>query len=346
MTIMNKFKKLSESTINNNQEIFPALKLPNDFNNKQEHINMIKNLFEDFYKESIVNDVSFNIDNMSRAIHTNTVFLLGYLIYKESTSQFFKNDIYDGDEKQFQLTWFLVSIVHDFMFDIENEKSNNKYEKINGDIDSIINHFDIKEKLLEMDFKTTNTKIQEFLEIIPQYFKYRFCHDGKIDHGIIAGIKIFDLLVRYRKQKHNNNDKYWKTVLDKLYAEVGLSIASHNIWAPDTPIKEKTYNDYGLDALCQNGEDNVFPIKFSEMPYLFLLGLVDTIEPTKTYSTDDASYVLENIALQVSKNSITLSNCQNSTLDFSLIKKKIIGLENWLDVKICVEQNKIKIEWK
>ena len=162
---------------------------------------------------------------------------------------------------------------------------------------------------------------------------------------IVAGLVIFDLLVKHRIKKSSTSTSYWKEELDKLYFEAGLSIASHNIWSSDSKLKDKNYKDYGLGILVNSSKKSIFPIKFSEMPFLFLLGLVDTIEPTKTFRNRSIFEILNSLDINITKNYLKLRNSKDSKLNFSELTKKVNGLENWLDVTLCIKQNEIKISW-
>ena len=75
----------------------------------------------------------------------------------------------------------------------------------------------------------------------------------------------------------------------------------HNIWSSGEKeeIKEK-YKDLGLESLI-TGESDIFPISIKDNPLLFLLGLVDTIEPIKTFNCLEPQYVLENILIDFDK---------------------------------------------
>lgn len=318
-----------------------------NFDDNDNYQQIFKNLFEEFSKEDIFNKPIFDIKRLSRTKHTYMVFLLGYLIYaKSDIKKYFLSTYYEIDEKQFQLIWFITSIVHDIFFDIEEKKVEDDYKDLNNDITSIETKFKIKNYLKDrVDFtKRAGTKSDKFLGILENYYKYRYSHDDKIDHGIVSGIVIFDLLVKHRKSKKQNTI-YWKEELDKLYFEASLSISSHNIWASDSKLKDKNYQDFNLNILIPSDKNCVFPIKFSEMPFLFLLGLVDTIEPTKTFRDKEFSYILNNLDITVKTNYIQLSNLKNSDLDFSKLTKKVIGLEAWLDVKVCIKNNEMKISW-
>lgn len=75
----------------------------------------------------------------------------------------------------------------------------------------------------------------------------------------------------------------------------------HNIWSSGEKeeIKEK-YRNLGLESLI-TGESDIFPISIKDNPLLFLLGLVDTIEPIKTFNCLEPQYVLENILIDFDK---------------------------------------------
>lgn len=121
----------------------------------------------------------------------------------------------------------------------------------------------------------------------------------------------------------------------------------HNIWSSgnDEEKKEK-YKAFSLEPLI-TGESTIFPISIKDNPLLFLLGLVDTIEPIKSFDYVTPKYVLENILISFDKkqNWITIVNKKKSGLDFEKIRKKIYGLKDWLDVDIenCDEKIIIKI---
>ncbi len=330
-----------------------------DFDNEENHKKFIKETFDKFHKEELLkSDVldytscRFDINNMSRIIHTNNVFLLGYSIYNNlNVDEYFNNeyfDKYNKKEEQFKLIWFLSAIIHDFLFDIENEKGEKNYEDINGDIETLLNKFNIDNKLYNNGYLSVFAecnKVNKFYRILKNYYKYRYCYDDKIDHGIATGIVLFDVLVKNRKKKQDQcaNKKYWKEGLNKIYAEACLYISAHNIWSPNSKEKEKTYKDYRLELLVDTEEnENIFPIKFNEMPYLFLLGLADTLEPTKNYN-ENASDVLKNINIDFDKKSLTISKNKTSKLDFTKMTKKVRGLETWLAVEVCVSNSSIKI---
>lgn len=320
-----------------------------DWNDENKHKKFIENFFEISSKDNIL--IDFEVNDLSRHTHTNSVYFLGCLFYEKlnlkELEEYKRKDL----SNQFYFIWFLSSLVHDFYH--YKERKLEEFPKITKNVES----FEVMNDLLSYTNKESllQDKIENLFRTIPNYFKYRF-NDKKLDHGIMAGIKLFDLLEtnRIKKKSERQNSLYWGDDLTSIYAQAGLAIAMHNIWLSGTKkeIKEK-YRKAGLETLII-GENTIFPISIKDNPLLFLLGLVDTIEPIKTFSCVTPQYVLKNIMISFNKkqNQITIKNKKNSGLDFEKLKKNINGLNGWLDIKIPENkdiENEITIEimnWK
>lgn len=212
--------------------------------------------------------------------------------------------------------------------------------EINKDVKSIEVINDLLEYTKQNQSLLKNEEMKNLFDVIPNYFKYRF-EDKKLDHGIFTGIKLFDFLERNRQEREGQKDNeeevlYWGDDLIPFYAQASLAIAMHNIWLSNDSNKEK-YTAFGLKSLITE-ETKIFPISIKDNPLLFLLGLVDTIEPTKTFNCVEPKYVLENILIDFDENK------NGSGLDFEKLKRNAKGLESWLDIEpLIVETNKIKI---
>ena len=238
-----------------------------------------------------------------------------------------------------------------------NDK-NEIYEEIvehNENIESIEITNNLLKYIEQNQSLLKNEKVKNLFDVIPNYFKYRF-EDKKLDHGIFTGIKLFDSLEENRKERKKQVENgvenpvlYWGDDLIPIYAQASLSITMHNIWSSSkkVEIKEK-YRKFGLESLI-TGETEIFPILIKDNPLLFLLGLVDTIEPIKTFNCFEPKYVLENILIDFDENKIMISNKKDSLLDFEKLKRNLKGLESWLDVEIPENkdiENEITIEIK
>jgi hypothetical protein len=303
----------------------------------------ISNYLSDGWKQSILEKFKFAIGK-DREIHTISVFFLGCLFYKNLDFEQlnFKRD--DGKD-QFYFIWFLSSLIHDYSY--EYEKHYCKYKDKFNDIDDFIKYIKIKqgfEHSLFADDSTAQNQEKIFLlhYNIANYFKYRYNEHCKIDHGITAGILLYDSLVSNRlkqkeEQKSNpDNKRYWGNDLDPLYLIASNAIATHNIWKPkdeDTETKTK-YIKYGMTNLT---DGSIFPISLTDSPFLFLLGLVDTLDPVKTFDCIDPLYVLESILIQFkNQNTIEIKNADDSKLDFSKLIKKVDELDKWLDIEVNI----------
>ncbi len=327
-----------------------------DWNNDSEHKDFIKEFLDSGGKQSII-DSFFNedlqragvsLDNFERATHTNSVFFIGCLLYEKlglnEKIEFIRED---GKGDEFHFIWFLTSLVHDFGYFAENDKS--KFPHITENVSSLnLTHDLLKYRNESEDdssdyLKKAYDKYQEstkkIIDYIPKYFKEAFqgkkSSNGKfkIEHGIYSGLVLYDALVKNRLEKKdnqlNNQGLYWKDDLDKFYGIASFAIAIHNMRR--TGIVEDSSN-----------------LKFSiqNEPYLFLFALADTIEPTKIFECVDVDveYILENILINMNENTIILENAPDSKLDFSKLISRISGLESWLDLKITKEENKVTVE--
>ena len=115
-----------------------------------------------------------------------------------------------------------------------------------------------------------------------------------------------------------------------LYVEC---IARHNMWFASDDTKQ-TYKDYGLDELIPK-PDNSHRISFSKQPLLFLLCLLDTLEPLKAYKSvrvgDDT--ILESIILDVLKCGESYSLVITDSLGDKILTRAQ-DLDTWLDVSL------------
>lgn len=307
-----------------------------NWNLDKKHKNFIENFLKLSGKIEIISFFHIELDKFTRATHTNSVFFLGCLFYEKLG---FKDKInFKREERdEFNFIWFLTSLIHDFGYDIENNRK--RYEKVTKNIESLKKDFDIKEDLLKQPLDSYSKNMKELIDYIPEYYEKRFDgtigrdKNGKIDHGIASGLILYNSLVKNRKDKKDKygeidikHNLYWGEDLDLFYATSSYSIAIHNIRSKNQDLK--------------------FSIK--DDPFLFLLWIADTLEPTKCFECCNPQYVLENIDIEFNsnKNGFTIKNKQNSELDFSKYKKNIKGLTNFLNIKTNIENiNEFVLSW-
>lgn len=317
--------------------------LNNPFTSRLSHIRFVSDYFKRSEKESVleINKLldSYKLSN-NRLKHTNSIFFLGVLIYNNTNLHLnpLKSENTEGN-KRFSFLWFLSCLFHDFAFEIENDEK--AIEGINN-LDDLKKRYSITNCLLETEPKEIYNVL---FSVIENYFNYRLKEDKQIDHGILAGLYFFDRLVKNRMIKSEELEKtlFWGKELEEQYSQVATAISVHNIWLPEK-INIKKYKDYGLDNLITNYNR----IKFTDFPLLYILGIVDTIDPMKTYMRDGIkpNEILENIELQFSENTVTIKNGANSKMDFTKMTGNADKLKIWIDVDVDYNQTELKLTIK
>lgn len=315
-----------------------SMSLENPFVSNKNHSDFIKNYFKRSGKEPVLDLIEINNDKIIKAEHTNSIFFLGMLLHNNIniTEKYF-NEYNNENYKEFPFIWFLICLYHDF--GMKHESSEELRNKI-IDIDTLKSHFEIVHCLLD----TTVTGIDQLLfNHIRQYFLYRRLHHKKIDHGILAGLYFYDRLVKNRiiQQKEKKKKLFWGKKLEKQYALVASVIAIHNIWFPnDNSACE--YIKFEMKGLI-----NAKPITLKKSPLLYILGIVDTVDPIKIYSNKhQIDYILTNLNIKFCDKELIIENNETSTLDFTQILHKSDNFKGWLDVDIIKEANKLTIKMK
>lgn len=296
------------------------------------HSNFIRQFFKHAGKQQTINLIDIQDSEISKANHINSIFFLGILIANklEYEKKYFDETI-NEKYRAFPFLWFLTSLGHDFGVKYEKDK---KILTSILDIETLKNEFNIKKCLLKQRVSYINKTL---FSHVRQYFMYRRFKSNRIDHGILAGLYFYDKLIKNRRRKK------WNKCLDKYYALVSATIATHNIWIPN----DKTacaYIKFGMKSLV-----NFKPITSKKSPLLYLLSIVDTIDPIKLYTNafnDNDNDILENLLFDFKNDKIIIQNKHNSKLDFSKLLKKADGFEGWLDVEVEKDENSLIIVLK
>ncbi len=304
--------------------------LKNPFTSRLSHKNFVKKYFKRSGKNDVLDFIKYMPNqelNNNRIKHTNSIFFLGVLIYNRTNlqSDFFDN-LNTAEYRRFPFLWFLTCLFHDFGFDIEKDS-----KAINGikNLSDLKNKYSINNCLLKTKPKETNKVL---ISSIENYFKYRL-NNSKIDHGIFAGLYFYDSLLKIRKRKILNNETtlFWGKELEEQYAQVATAICVHNIGIPEKK-DFKEYKKYNLDKLITDFK----PLKFKDFPLLYILGIVDTIDPIKTYIRFGfrPKEILESLEMGFNENKVIFRNGKNSKLNFKKMIENADRLKNWLNVKI------------
>ncbi|TAJ08196.1 hypothetical protein DMA11_21435 [Marinilabiliaceae bacterium JC017] len=317
---------------------FSTNPLSNPFQDQTSHSEFIEKYFKRSGKEIVLNLINIKKEEIHKANHTNSIFFLGILLHKntEVKKEYFK-ELNPSGYKEFPFIWFLTCLFHDF--GVAHESDIDLLNKI-YDLDNLKSH-------LKIDHCLLNRKIAGIEKVlfshIRQYFTYRRIIHKRIDHGICAGLYFYDRLIKNRieKEKVRNNELFWGKKLEKQYALVAATIATHNIWFPN----DETACDYikfEMKSLI-----NLKPISLKHYPLLYLLGVVDTIDPIKIFTSSHSDdYIMENLNLSFSTNMMIIENKSDSELDFNKLLLKADNFNGWLNVETKKEKNRLTIIMK
>jgi hypothetical protein len=324
--------------------IIPESFLQNPFSNQNiSHKDFIKKYFHRSGKEEVLNNKHFDVEDslLEFASHTNSIFFLGSMIYHNSKIKeiLFPKQKNPAGYEVFPFLWFLTCLFHDLGY--EYEKRSSQHIKAIFDLDGLKQEFK-----LTRDFRDQKLKgvYMPLLDCVARYFILRRYRDKKIDHGILAGFFLYDRLVKNRKKKFKSDKSlFWGKRLEKQYAIAASTIACHNIWVNQLDQKE-SYNSFDLSQLTA-----FQPMTASDYPFLYLLGIVDTMDPVKAFKNDgSAEEILTDIMIEIKDDSVSFSKRMGSVLDFKKLIAKTNYLRGWLAIEIRTEENliELKFQWK
>ncbi len=282
----------------------------------------------------------------NRELHTVSAYLFGIML-KNKLNLSMKGipRVINDYRNNFNYFWSLICLAHDLTFQIEN--SSDEYLGKCLTVEDFCKTFNIENSMI------ANSK---FGELFKKYYKYCIIERKKIDHGITCGLVIYDQLMKqYYRNKEianasvTNNGNSWKFSNDfkKHALKIAETIARHNLWVAK-PDDENLYINYDLHELIPNDK------KFEKVSYsekdslLFLLGLVDTLEPIKCFSRTS------NInPYSIIKNIYVKCNSRNKTLSIKSdlkVQERIYSdwkdMGSWLDLHIKIYDNKVDISFE
>ncbi|MBE9468009.1 MAG: hypothetical protein IMY72_06765 [Bacteroidetes bacterium] len=303
--------------------------------------NSYDNFLKEYIKPSGKGDSNPLMETLNRVDykgHVFSVFFLGILLYENCKKirdqidikiKYYKK-VNNHSEISFSFIWFIISLFHDSGYRFEEK---NEYKKIE--------HVDIDYKLKK--YKGGIPK--QISNTWRDYFKYKLNYLKpenlrKPDHGILAGILLFDTLTKtyeYYKKLNGNKEEFvyhnlfWSKKLLNVYNLCSWTILAHNIFflnvKSDDKEKIDSYFEKDLEQLViKRGQKPV--INLHNYPFLFLLCLVDTIEPSKMQSDNDLKECLKQTDMDLNHNEINIKfskKIEKSRFD------KILKMGNWLD---------------
>lgn len=290
--------------------------------------------------------------NDERALHTVSIFFLGLHIYENSAIIKEKIDTKLSELRKkvgccisikFNYYWFLICFYHDIAY---------QYEEPVFDVKNPNTNITIKQKNelpkdLILNVPPYNNAVPELYKtVLYNYYRYRASH-GKNDHGIFGGLLFFNDMKKkyeaYREELNNptepfekNSVRWSKNILEEVHGYVAWVIMAHNIWFlfPDDPDYERIKIEYRKYELHELMLDQRNPVVTLENPFLYLLCIVDTVDPVKNlYDQKNMIGALSNIHIKVDHSELTLTINKGIIRDCDKYKKGVNDLKKWVDLK-------------
>lgn len=301
----------------------------------------IRDYFRQGGKEAIIKRFMMDSFTPKRADHTVSIFFLGLALFHQTQIEgktIFKGTISDKYDF-FHFIWFVTCLAHDIAFDLEKDEH---LFKQCPDLPSLKSYLQITTDLSECQ-----------VDLIPQYlfrscetyFKYLHNTRERVDHGMYAGFLMYDALVKNRQLQHEYKQTQhlsWAPWLDLQYAYAAATVAIHNIWFPMGDEYVALYHQHGLEELIGKGK-----ISFSEAPLLYILAIVDTLDPVKALQNHAPIIdILRYTFLSFDDSThLTLQFSPELNLDENIesLKRKVKELEEWLNVSVSTKERQICI---
>ncbi len=229
-----------------------------------------------------------------RNLHIVTDYFLGIFIYENSykVKRSIDNQIKKivspeniSVDNTFKYFWFLICFYHDVGYYYEN----------NSNLISSLANLEIQLRIKHKIPRLLGVP-KLYHSVKNNYLLYRYENCNRFDHGIIGGILLYDRLIKIYKYFQNSyyngqksfthNGLYWSDSMFKYFQLIASIILTHNMWFKienvDSVDDINIYRHYKLDKLVITNSKP--KINLNKHPFLFLLSLVDTLEPTKQQS--------------------------------------------------------------
>lgn len=310
--------------------------------------NFINNYLEDLYLENSDSKFKELLNKITefRARHTVASFLLGILMKEELTLDMrdWIKIASNSDKPTFGFIWSLTCLTHDVAYEWENN-SEKMIEQVRT-IEDFCAYNNIKYNLLEEAKEA---------ELIKNYYKYRVKKFKKIDHGITGAILIYDALMTFYEEiqhKENGANLFAKKNIrlsknfPNFCRQISEAIALHNMWRAKEKDK-KEYEKEKLYTLIPDGSDGEKIFCKRDSMLLFLLAVIDTMDPIKVLCNnekgeDDQCYI-DKVLNEFSIDFVNIGTKEDKRKQicvkfndprFGKYKEKIKDMETWLGVSV------------
>jgi len=249
--------------------------------------------------------------NEFRKKHSVYLYFLGLYLYDNipTITESIDNKILaNGKNINFRYIWYLTSLYHDYFFDIEEYP-----EKFSAFIEK-----------QELNF-LTGLRIQnkcipsKITGVINNYNLYKYHLNIRLythrerspfeDHGIIAGMAFYQIMEKLHSLNINKViDKrivFYEQNMINVIPKIAYALIGHNIFQKSPNDDEA--NKYRYFGLCKLIRKKPL-VKLKRHPLLFLLDLVDTIDPFKVLNGNIDSALSKHICINSHRNKLDISS--------------------------------------
>lgn len=358
MSLLKRFLELEKDS----ESCYYRLTKSKPISDPKESMDFIKEYFGLGRKEDILSENEMEgFKKSGKHRHTVSLYFLGVLlkdVFNKKIEDYLKQTINFGcNNYYYTYTWFVCCLFHDMAWNLEKEKlkvvGGENFEDLFDNI--FIEKFKIENHFYKHIYINGKKIVFQYsFDLFKKYLYYRYDHKREIEHGIVAGILLYDRLIKnynnkwrqcknsmvdscYTEEYFSYNDRVWRKEHKDHFAYIADCISSHNIWNSED---KELYLKYGLkDLIIEN--DNL--IEFDKNPLLFMLAILDTIEPVKffeKYSSDD---VWRNIDISYNANSIKIKIDSLFFINYTKWFDKIRTLKDWIKIDIIVKKNVLEL---
>lgn len=304
----------------------------------------IRSYFENLRTKNVLMNPAYKFLNVLeritefRAQHTVASFLLGVVVKEElslDTRDWVR--LYDrkSSDTSFGFFWSLICLTHDVAY--YWERNSKKMLAQVPTIEAFCQQNDIRYNLLD---KAENA------ELIRNYYRYRAEISEQIDHGIAGAILVYDALMTFYNEGTSLSEVNLcglrlRKNFPKFCLRIAETVALHNMWRASDKTMD-TYKEYHLDRLIPDGSGREI-VFYKDDTLLFLLGLIDTIDPIKGFCSTEGRRVripAENVLNDFYIRFVKRAGVKKICMEFANPNFKgkytddVAGMEKWLGVLV------------
>lgn len=312
MNLLEAFSDIKEHCYYGNLAIDP---IKNPIANSRDYIIEYLNIAE---KGKVIpsEDYIKILDEEGRCRHMVSLYLMGIVIYEKHqplqkafdqlTEKCEKNIVpFETSKKRFLYIWFLSCLCHDLGYLYENKKCD-VLKTLPRNLSYLFALYKILNGLKRYCKKDVLGVPRILLDNVSRYAYARFFNPKSktqpvIDHAIAGGMLLYDTMKSYHLSSANSKNGKSPEIFCTYGRAAAWTIFCHNMWLAKDKESIQYYKNANLHALIRKVPPHAL-ISWEEHPLLFLLSLLDTIEPLKIFS--DNITTLEKIDISFKNKSI------------------------------------------